>query len=71
MLASGRWLILGVLMTDEENERMWRGVHPLRAWMLMCRLWSSPPRHPKDQARKRHGKHGKRAERMHNVKRPK
>ena len=58
-------------MKRKDKEHIWRGVHPLRAWMLMRRLWSSPPRHPKDKARKKHGKHGKKAEKMHNVRRSK
>ncbi len=56
-------------MTRKDKDHIWRGVHPLRAWMLTCRLWSYPPQHPKDQARKKHGEHGKTAERLHNVKR--
>ena len=56
-------------MRDEDERRIWRGVHPLRAWMLMCRLWSSPPRHPRDEARKQHGEHGEKSDRLHRVKR--
>ena len=57
-------------MTDEENERIWRGVHPLRAWMLrMARRL--PPWHRHDRARAVHGRHDRSAETMHDVKRPK
>ena len=56
-------------MADEDERRIWRGAHPLRGWMLMWTSWLLPPRHPKDQARRMHGKHTRKAERMHNVKR--
>jgi hypothetical protein len=55
-------------MTDEENERIWRGVHPLRAWLLRL-TGRDTKRHPQDKARAVHGKHGPGSERLHNVKR--
>ncbi len=56
-------------MTDEENERIWRGVHPLRAWVSRLTPCLPPNMHPPDEARRAHGKHGYCADRLHNVKR--
>lgn len=55
-------------MTDEKKDHIWRGVHPLRAWMLRL-TGRAKPVHPQDRARQHQGRHHRTAERLHNVKR--
>ena len=55
-------------MKRERKEHIWRGVHPLRAWMLRL-IGRVKPWHPQDRARAVHGRHHRGAERLHNVKR--
>ena len=57
-------------MKRKDKDHIWRGVHPLRAWMLRM-VARVNPWHPQDKARQHHGRHHKTAERMHNVKRSK
>jgi hypothetical protein len=55
-------------MKRKDKERIWRGVHPLRAWMLRM-IGRATPWHPQDKARAVHGKHGEKSDRLHRVKR--
>ena len=55
-------------MKRKDKEHIWRGVHPLRAWMLRM-VARVNPWHPQDKARQHHGRHTRKAERLHNVKR--
>jgi len=59
---------MGCVVKREDKEHIWRGVHPLHAWLLRFggrwHRW-----HPEDRARAAHGQHGVIAEHLHNVKR--
>ena len=55
-------------MKRKEKEHIWRGVHPLRAWLLRL-TGRDTKRHPQDKARAAHGEHSRGSDRLHNVKR--